>query len=161
MGETKTLSKQYLSDIGASIDAAVAPVETYSGLSTLDMKARYVGMEKIVLNKGATQSYPMKFFLSGNTINRSWTIKEIFPISTLAELNNLATFVKEQGMPISKFSIGLKATVVADETNDNKPTEYKVTAIDSTNNVITWERCETVVSIDGDDLEAETTETQE
>ena len=52
MAEISNLRKQYLSEIGHSVDAALEPVENYDGLKGVPTNARYIGMEKNDHNKG-------------------------------------------------------------------------------------------------------------
>lgn len=140
---------------GGPLDASVEPVEQASELSEIDVSARYKGMTVTVLKSVDGKNLPIDYFLYNGTTDNHWKIKNITPLNTYSMIGT--------SLPSNYryYLLGLKVFVKKDETNDNKPTEYKVTAIDSTNNVITWERCETVVSIDGDDIEQETTETQE
>ena len=115
MAEIIELAKQFISIEGHSIDAATEPVDTYAGVTGVATRARYVGMEKVVINKGDGGSYPMKFFLSGSTRNAAWKIKEIFPVQTHEALDNLVTFTTGLGVPFTKFTIGLEVIVIADE----------------------------------------------
>lgn len=160
MAEITKLRKQYLSEIGHGVDAALEPVDNYSGLTGVTATARYIGMEKIVLNNGNNQTYPMRFFLSGSTRNAGWKIKEIFPVPTHEALDNLATFTVGLGLPIAKFTKGLEVTVVADEKNEGKPTKYRIIAVDTTANAITWERCDNgsstapSITVEGTDMES-------
>lgn len=162
MAEITELSKQFLNIEGHGIDAALEPVENYSGLTSIAIKSRYVGMEKVVLNKENGQTYPMKFFLSGSTRNTGWKIKQIFPLKDYATLKNILTLVPS--ISAKSYMVGLEATVIADETNDNRPTKYWITAIDTDSNTLTWERCNgsgvsNGVTVDGDDQESESGQT--
>lgn len=160
MAEITKLRKQYLSEIGHGVDAALEPVDNYSGLTGVTATARYIGMEKIVLNNGNNQTYPMRFFLSGSTRNAGWKIKEIFPVPTHEALDNLVTFTTGLGVPFTKFTIGLEVIVIADEQNEGKPTKYWITAVDATANIVTWERCNgsssaaPSVTVEGEDMES-------
>ena len=112
-------------------------------------------MEKVVINKGDGGSYPMKFFLSGSTRNAAWKIKEIFPVQTHEALDNLVTFTTGLGVPFTKFTIGLEVIVIADEQNGGKPTKYRITAVDTTANTVTWERCDSAaITVEGTDMES-------
>ena len=155
MAEISNLRKQYLSEIGHSVDAALEPVENYDGLKGVPTNARYIGMEKIVLNSGNGQTYPIRFFLSGTTRNAGWKIKEIFPVETHEALNSLVTFTTGLGLPIAKFTVGLEVTVNADEDNGGKPTKYCISAVDTTANTVTWEKVSgsAALTISGDDVE--------
>lgn len=160
MAEIAGLQKQYLSEIGCSVDAALEPVDNYGGLKNVTTSARYIGMEKIVLNQDGATSYPMKFYLKGGTAMKHWQIKEIFPVPTHEALDNLAAFTVRLGLPIAKFTKGLEVTVVADEKNENKPTKYWIVAVDATANTITWERCNDSssaapsITVEGTDMES-------
>lgn len=160
MAEIIELAKQFISIEGHSIDAATEPVDTYTGVTGVATRARYVGMEKVVINKGDGGSYPMKFFLSGSTRNAAWKIKEIFPVQTHEALDNLVTFTTGLGVPFAKFTIGLEVIVIADEQNEGKPTKYWITAVDATANTVTWERCNgsssavPSVTVEGEDMES-------
>ena len=155
MAEIIELTKQFISIEGHSIDAATEPVDTYVGVTGIATRARYVGMEKVVINKGDGGSYPMKFFLSGSTRNAAWKIKEIFPVQTHEALDNLVTFTTGLGVPFTKFTIGLEVIVIADEQNGGKPTKYRITAVDTTANTVTWERCDSAaITVEGADMES-------
>ena len=155
MAEITKLRKQYLSEIGHGVDAALEPVDNYSGLTGVTTTARYIGMEKIVLNNGSNRAYPMRFFLSGSTRNAGWKIKEIFPVPTHEALDNLVTFTVGLGLPITKFTKGLEVTVVADEKNESKPTKYRITTVDTTAKTVTWERCDSAtITVEGTDMES-------
>lgn len=155
MAEIIELAKQFISIEGHSIDAATEPVDTYVGVTGIATRARYVGMEKVVINKGDGGSYPMKFFLSGSTRNAAWKIKEIFPVQTHEALDNLVTFTTGLGVPFTKFTIGLEVIVIADEQNEGKPTKYRITAVDTTANTVTWERCDSAaITVEGADMES-------
>lgn len=155
MAEIIELAKQFISIEGHSIDAATEPVDTYVGVTGIATRARYVGMEKVVINKGDGGSYPMKFFLSGSTRNAAWKIKEIFPVQTHEALDNLVTFTTGLGVPFTKFTIGLEVIVIADEQNGGKPTKYRITAVDTSANTVTWERCDSAaITVEGADMES-------
>ena len=155
MAEIAGLQKQYLSEIGCSVDAALEPVGNYGGLKNVTTSARYIGMEKIVLNQDGATSYPMKFYLKGGTAMKHWQIKEIFPVPTHEALDNLATFTVGLGLPIAKFTKGLEVIVIADEQNEGKPTKYRITAVDTTANTVTWERCDSAaITVEGADMES-------
>lgn len=152
------ISKQYLNKAGKSIDAALQPCATFSIFKNdaLEYAASYYeGMEKILLNSGSTAVYPMKLYLKGGNKFKNWQIKEIFPVPTHEALDNLATFTVGLGLPIAKFTKGLEVTVVADEKNEGKPTKYRITAVDTTANTVTWERCDSAaITVEGADMES-------
>ena len=155
MAEIAGLQKQYLSEIGCSVDAALEPVGNYGGLKNVTTSARYIGMEKIVLNQDGATSYPMKFYLKGGTAMKHWQIKEIFPVPTHEALDNLATFTVGLGLRIAKFTKVLEVIVIADEQNEGKPTKYRITAVDTTANIVTWERCDSAaITVEGADMES-------
>lgn len=152
------ISKQYLNKAGKSIDAALQPCATFSILKNdaLEYAASYYeGMEKILLNSGSTAVYPMKLYLKGGNKFKNWQIKEIFPVPTHEALDNLATFTVGLGLPIAKFTKGLEVSVVADEKNEGKPAKYRITAVDTTANTVTWERCDSAaIIVEGADMES-------
>lgn len=152
------ISKQYLNKAGKSIDAALQPCTTFSILKNdaLEYAASYYeGMEKILLNSGSTAVYPMKLYLKGGNKFKNWQIKEIFPVPTHEALDNLATFTVGLGLPIAKFTKGLEVIVIADEQNEGKPTKYRITAVDTTANTVTWERCDSAaITVEGADMES-------
>lgn len=152
------VGKQYLNKAGKSIDGALQPCATFSILKdgAIEYAASYYeGMEKILLNSGSTAVYPMKIYLKGGNKFKNWQIKEIFPVPTHEALDNLATFTVGLGLPIAKFTKGLEVTVVADEKNEGKPTKYRITAVGTAPNTVTWERCDSAtITVEGADLES-------
>lgn len=156
MAQVLTISEQYYNNAGGSLDKALEPVSSYTDLASVPSKSRYVGMEKVVLNTKDGVNYPMVFYLKNGVRNTNWMIKQIFPLENFNVLDTLTETLLE--IPYNRFSIGLEVTVVADETNDGKPTKYWITAIDTASNKLTWERCNSAVSdsgvtISGNDME--------
>lgn len=168
MAKILTTPNQFLNQSAVPIDKGMEPVNSYTDLATVNRSCRYIGMAKTVLNKVTEydedegedvvkSTYPMEFVLSGSTGNGAWRLNKLSPVKTHKEVETLLT---KYNVPSKAFSIGIEIMVEKDETNNNKPTKYWITAIDTTANTVTWERCDNgsstapSITVEGTDIES-------
>lgn len=147
-----TLTQQNAYGKNGPLDAALAPVEQVSDLSSIPDNFKYNGMTVTVLKTDDGEKIPIEYFLYNGTTNRNWKIKSITPLNTYSMIKS--------SLPSDYryYLVGLKVVVKKDETNDNKMTEYVVSSIDTKNQIVTWERCnnsgeDAAISIEGNDME--------
>lgn len=163
MAKILTTPNQFLNQSAGPIDKGMETVDRYADLATVDRSCRYIGMAKTVLNKVTEydeeegedvvkSTYPMEFVLSGSTGNGAWRLSKTSPVKTYKEVESLLT---KYNVPSKVFSIGIEIMVEKDETNNNKPTKYRITAVDTSANTVTWERCDSAaITVEGADMES-------
>lgn len=105
-------------------------VESYADLSLIPRSERFIGMTVTVLN-ATTTKVPQDYWLVNTIANSGWKLKQS---------NTVATYEALLSYPYTACVVGLEMMVQSDETNDGKPTKYRVTAIDTKAKTVTWEK---------------------
>lgn len=118
---------------GGYVDGTIGPLANVTDLKKSGglVSNRFKGLTVTVL-----APVQMDCWLVNGVADMHWRIKSLAPLATYAALTT-ATETIMANIP-KMLAIGTEATVTADETNDNKPTKYWVTAVSGTE--VTWEK---------------------
>lgn len=128
---------------GKYVDDKLTPIDKYTDIFSIGSSDRFIGRCVTVLNKD-TFNVPQTYWLIGGTANRHWKLKDGNYVPTYADLASI---------PYNGCTLGLTIVVAADETNDNKTSEYYVESLDSASSTVNWARKVSGPMIDGDDIE--------
>lgn len=145
---TITIDSSVYAAYAGPLDAKLATLSSFAELRSIPNTDRYVGMTVAVV--GANSAAPCtEYWLVGGTKNPNWKVKAGNVVPTIEDLNAISS---------AACIVGLEMIVQSDSTNEGKVTKYWVTAIDTVNKTVTWDRKQyggggAAVTVEGEDIE--------